>query len=515
LSEALASSGGAAAPSGAGQVRPPWDWNRVLTVPAVLRMLPIVGFLVAAYWRRIVEWEGLWRDNSAWSHGYLIPVIAVVIAHFRLKELNPSRIETCIWGLPVILAGCLIRVWSETLQFGYPGQVTFLVVTAGVILLLLGWPMLKALWVPVLFLGLMIPWNFKYYEGVALPLQNLGAAATGKILELIGYTRVTEVSDLMKGLGGGRFVYMTSSEAYAHMMAFGKAFIITGNVEPLLSGWLRTLAGVCSGLLLLFAFVALCVMAAFIYKRATLERIITMASCVAIALLCSVILGVLLFTFIVKGNVVQLLSGPLTVAEACSGLHLLFAFVALGVMTAFIYKRATWERVLIMASSVPIAVFCNVIRVTLMAIASDQLYFEEGRVMLHAASWSTWAPRIIAWPATAWVGVVLVGAGLFLFLTRGGTDSLERHLSRWRMLGMIVAGMVVTLLTAKIAIGYPAPADLELARQTVLNPQSAPHQAFGFAMLGLAFVLMWAELKVIDLFFIEEQPMKGQAPPAA
>jgi exosortase/archaeosortase family protein len=431
LSEALASSGGAAAPAGAGQVRPPWDWNRVLTVPAVLRMLPVVGFLVAAYWRRIVEWEGLWRNNSAWGHGYLVPVIAVVIAHFRLKELNPSRIETCIWGLPMILAGCLIRVWSETLQFGYPGQVTFLVVTAGVILLLLGWPMFKALWVPVGFLGLMIPWNFKYYEGVALPLQNLGAAATGKILELIGYTHLPDAP-----------LKMDPAQALASMTTAGKALFL-------------------------------------------------------------------------KGNAVYLLSGPLTVAEACSGLHLLFTFVALGVMTAFIYKRATWERVLIMASSIPIAVFCNVIRLTLMAIASDQLYFEEGRVMLHTASWSTWAPRIIAWPATAWVGVVLAGAGLFLFLTRGGTDSLERHLSRWRLLGMIVVGMVVTLLTAKIAIGYPAPADLALARQTVLDPQSALHQAFGFAMLGLAFVLMWAELKVIDLFFIEEQPTKGQASPAA
>lgn len=394
-------------------------------------MLPIVGFLVAAYWRRIVEWEGLWRDNSAWSHGYLIPVIAVVIAHFRLKELNPSRIETCIWGLPVILAGCLIRVWSETLQFGYPGQVTFLVVTAGVILLLLGWPMFKALWVPVLFLGLMIPWNFKYYEGVALPLQNLGAAATGKILEVIGYTRLPEALSAM-----------TAAQAYQYLTLYGKALFL-------------------------------------------------------------------------KGNAVYLLSGPLTVAEACSGLHLLFAFVALGVMTAFIYKRATWERVLIMASSIPIAVFCNVIRVTLMAIASDQIYFEEGRVMLQAASWSTWAPRVVAWPATAWVGVVLVGASLFLLATRGGTDKLEKHLSRGRLLVMLVLGVAGVFVTARIAVGYPAPADLELARQTILNPQSAPHQAFGFAMLGLAFVLMWAEFRVIDLFFIEEQPTKGQASPAA
>jgi len=425
LSKAQAASGDVKAPPGRAPVQPEWDWNRVLTPRVVLRMLPIVGFLVAAYWRRIVEWEGLWRDNAAWSHGYLIPVIAVVIAHFRLKELNPRRIETCIWGLPIILAGCLIRVWSETLQFGYPGQVTFLVVTAGVILFLLGWPMFKALWVPVLFLGLMIPWNFKYYEGVALPLQNLGAAAAGKILELIGYQRLPDALPLMN-----------PAQAYAYLTTYGKGLFL-------------------------------------------------------------------------KGNAIYLLSGPLTVAEACSGLHLLFAFVALGVMTAFLYRRAAWERVLIMASSVPIAVFCNVIRVTLMAIASDQIWFEEGRLMHQAPAWSTWAPRIVVWPSTAWVGLVLVGAGLFLLLTRGGTDRLERYLSRWRLVGMAVVGAVVTLLTAKIVIGYPAPADLEMVRATILNAQSAPHQAFGFAMLGLAFLLMWAELKVIDLFFIEEGPAEA------
>ena len=442
MSAAQAVRGDGQSPGGVGHVRPPagrspaagegppWDWNRVLTPRVVLRMLPVVGFLAAAYWRRIVEWEGLWRDNAAWSHGYLIPVIAVVIAHFRLKELNPRRIETCIWGMPIILAGCLIRVWSETLHFGYPGWVTFLVVTAGIVLFLLGWPMFKALWVPVAYLGLMIPWNFKYYEGVALPLQNVGAAAAGRILGFIGYERIHDA-----------LPRMDPAQAYAHMLTYGKVVFL-------------------------------------------------------------------------KSNAIHLLSGPLTVAEACSGLHLLFAFVALGVMTAFIYRRATWERILIMASSVPIAVFCNVIRVTLMAIASDQIYFEEGRLMKPMPTWSTWAPRVIAWPGTAWVGLVLAGVGVFLLLTHGGTDRLERYLSRWRLVGMIVVGTVVTFLTAKIASGYPAAADLETVRQTILDPQSAPHQTFGFAMLGLAFLLMWAELKVIDLFFIEDEPARGQAPPA-
>jgi exosortase len=60
----------------------------------------------------------------------------------------------------------------------------------------------------------------------------------------------------------------------------------------------------------------------------------------------------------------QRLEPPLNVAEACSGMRLLMAFLALGVAMAYLHYRPVWQRLALLASTIPIAVFCNIIRVT-------------------------------------------------------------------------------------------------------------------------------------------------------
>jgi exosortase len=53
----------------------------------------------------------------------------------------------------------------------------------------------------------------------------------------------------------------------------------------------------------------------------------------------------------------------LNVAEACSGLRSLVTFVTLGAAVAFLFRRPLWQRIVITLAAVPIAVFCNVVRV--------------------------------------------------------------------------------------------------------------------------------------------------------
>ena len=60
----------------------------------------------------------------------------------------------------------------------------------------------------------------------------------------------------------------------------------------------------------------------------------------------------------------QRLEPALDVAEACSGMRLLMAFLALGVAMAYLHYRPMWQRAVLLLSTVPIAVLCNVIRVT-------------------------------------------------------------------------------------------------------------------------------------------------------
>jgi len=54
---------------------------------------------------------------------------------------------------------------------------------------------------------------------------------------------------------------------------------------------------------------------------------------------------------------------PLNIAEACSGMRMLMAFLALGVAMAFIGLRRTWQRVTLVIMAVPTAIFVNMLRV--------------------------------------------------------------------------------------------------------------------------------------------------------
>lgn len=58
----------------------------------------------------------------------------------------------------------------------------------------------------------------------------------------------------------------------------------------------------------------------------------------------------------------------LNVAEACSGLRMLAAFVALGVAVAFLADRSWWQRLVMVVLTVPIAVMVNVGRVTALGL---------------------------------------------------------------------------------------------------------------------------------------------------
>jgi len=60
--------------------------------------------------------------------------------------------------------------------------------------------------------------------------------------------------------------------------------------------------------------------------------------------------------------------GSLNVAEACAGLRMLMAFLALGVAIAFFGDRRWWQRGILMLLAVPVAVAVNVARVAVIAM---------------------------------------------------------------------------------------------------------------------------------------------------
>ncbi len=70
-----------------------------------------------------------------------------------------------------------------------------------------------------------------------------------------------------------------------------------------------------------------------------------------------------------QGNVINM-NGvlPVAVAEACSGLRLLTAFIIVAAFIAYMVKRSRRQKIIVLLSSIPVAVICNIVRVFLTAL---------------------------------------------------------------------------------------------------------------------------------------------------
>lgn len=93
----------------------------------------------------------------------------------------------------------------------------------------------------------------------------------------------------------------------------------------------------------------------------------------------------------------------LTVAEACSGMKLLMAFLALGVAMAYLDYKPLWQRIILVAAAIPIAIFCNVIRVAITTwmfyidkpdLGQDFMHYFTGMLMLIPAFGLLW---LLSW----------------------------------------------------------------------------------------------------------------------
>ncbi len=61
---------------------------------------------------------------------------------------------------------------------------------------------------------------------------------------------------------------------------------------------------------------------------------------------------------------------PLNIAEACSGMRMLMAFMALGVAMAYTGLKRFWQRATLVLLGIPTAIFVNILRVVTLAILS-------------------------------------------------------------------------------------------------------------------------------------------------
>ena len=99
-----------------------------------------------------------------------------------------------------------------------------------------------------------------------------------------------------------------------------------------------------------------------------------------------------------KGNVWR----TLNVAEACAGLRSLMTFISVAAAVAFLSARPLWQKIIVTFSAIPIAIFCNVMRVT------GQGFLDH-----------YWSQELSEGFAHQFVGIVMLVPGFFMILFVG------------------------------------------------------------------------------------------------
>ena len=237
------------------------------------------GVVVAAalwliYRDGLADMIGRW-ESEEYSHGYLIPVIAVALVWQRrhaLAAIGPRG----SWFGPVIVVMALVVGVMGTLSTIYMViQYAFLLAIIGIVLAFLGWRGTLTIWVPLAFLVFMIP------------LPNFLQVKLSSEMQLI-------------------------------------------------------------------------------------------SSVLGVALIRLMDISVFL-----EGNLIDLGTYKLQVAEACSGLRYLFPLMSFGFLICYLYIAPFWQRAVVFLSTIPITIIMNSVRVGVIGILVEYYGVEMAEGFLH------------------------------------------------------------------------------------------------------------------------------------
>jgi exosortase len=219
---------------------------------AVALAAPVVC-LLWAYWPTLAILIERWASDPQYSHGFLVPVFALVVLWARRDAFPAKQLAPSWWGLAFLLLGLALWLGGAGLFFEPIETFSLLPTLAGLCLLGGGWALLRWSWPALAFLAFMLPLPWQVEQFLAQPLRRMATAASTYLLQVLGQPALSE-----------------------------------GNV--ILIGELRLgVVEACSGLGMLMTFFALSTAVALIVRRGPLDRVVLVVSAVPIALIANIV----------------------------------------------------------------------------------------------------------------------------------------------------------------------------------------------------------------------------------
>jgi exosortase len=150
------------------------------------------ALLLIAYWPILGRISRQWRSNDDMGHAVFVPLVVAAILWERREYVLSLPVARSMWGAALIAYGavqaCLGALGAEILLQG----TAFVISVAGLVLLLAGGRVFRAVWFPLALLLFMVPVPGVVYKQVTFPLQLLASRLAEWSVEVLGYTVLRE-----------------------------------------------------------------------------------------------------------------------------------------------------------------------------------------------------------------------------------------------------------------------------------------------------------------------------------
>ena len=152
----------------------------------VIQVIILICAFGALYSHSIATLISDWSNDANFSHGFLIPFVAVYMVWYKQGILKTIEIKSSPAGLAVIIFGMLCYLAGTIGAELFVMRSSMLITISGMVIYLFGFEMFKAVLIPILYLIIMIPIPAIIWNKIAFPLQLFSARLSSEMVSLLG-----------------------------------------------------------------------------------------------------------------------------------------------------------------------------------------------------------------------------------------------------------------------------------------------------------------------------------------
>lgn len=218
-----------------------------------------IGLTVWSYWTTLAVMADLWSRKPEYSHGWIVPLLALYLLWEGIKGLQKDRrmppeeaFTPSLWGIPLLAVAIGLRVFAAHYYMEWFDFLSIIPFVAGLTLLIGGWGAFRVAWAPIAYLFFMLPLPYTAEVMLRGPLREVGTVASTYAMQTLGLPAFAE----------GTVVVVND--------------VRIGVVEA------------CSGLRMLMIFFALSTAVALLCRRPMWQRLLIVLSAAPIALIANI-----------------------------------------------------------------------------------------------------------------------------------------------------------------------------------------------------------------------------------